>query len=75
MIGAKTLDDLGWPSLVEHWAKRCATSRGAAAVRALQLFATAVEARERAAEIAEARRLASLHAPLPLGNIADIASA
>mgnify|MGYP000211825860 CR=1 FL=1 len=34
MIAQRTLDDLGWPAFVDHWAKRCATTRGAAAVRA-----------------------------------------
>ncbi len=72
---AKTLEDLGWPALVDHWAKRCATKRGEAAVRASQLLDTAAAARDRAAEISEARKLASLDARLPLGGIADIAAA
>ena len=54
-----TLEDLGWPVLIEHWAKRCATTRGAAHVRAFQLFVFMHEARERAMEITEARGLAS----------------
>ena len=75
MIGVKTLEDLGWPTLVEHWARRCATARGAAAVRAVALFERPDEARARAAEIAEARDLAARDARLPLGGIADIAAA
>src|SRR5438874_13462042 len=71
----KTLDDLGWPTLVDHWAKRCATKRGEASVRASQLLADIEHARIRAAEITEARRLASLDARLPLGGISDIADA
>jgi DNA mismatch repair protein MutS2 len=67
----KTLEDLGWSTLVDHWAKRCATKRGAAAVGVL-LDDVAV-ARERAAEISEARGLASRGESLPLGGIADIA--
>ncbi|HET9619756.1 MAG TPA: hypothetical protein VFP84_00220, partial [Kofleriaceae bacterium] len=65
----KTLDDLGWPTYVDHWAKRCATARGAAAVRGFALFEDAAAARERAAEISEARGLAARDARLPLGGI------
>jgi DNA mismatch repair protein MutS2 len=71
VIAPKTLEDLGWPTLVDHWAKRCATKRGAAAAGVL-LDDLAI-ARERAAEISEARGLASRGEPLPLGGIADIA--
>jgi DNA mismatch repair protein MutS2 len=75
MIAPKTLDDLGWPTLVDHWARRCATRRGEAHVRAVQLLPSLDQARERAAEIAEARALASRDAALPLGGIADVAAA
>ncbi|HSD88417.1 MAG TPA: hypothetical protein VLB44_12910, partial [Kofleriaceae bacterium] len=74
MIAPKTLEDLGWPTLVDHWAKRCATARGEAAVRANPLFDRMEDARERAAEIKEARDLASRDAAIPLGSISDIAS-
>jgi DNA mismatch repair protein MutS2 len=78
-IAHKTLDDLGWPTYVDHWVKRCATVRGAAAVRAFALFDAASggseAARERAREITEARALASDGARLPLGGIIDVASA
>lgn len=73
MIATRTLDDLGWPTLVDHWAKRCATKRGEEHVRALQLFDDIHAARQRAAEITEARGLASRGESLPLGGIADIA--
>jgi DNA mismatch repair protein MutS2 len=75
MVSAKALDDLGWPTLVDHWAKRCATSRGATAVRTSQLLDTIEAARARAAEITEARGLASRDKRLPLGGISDIAAA
>ncbi|NVB82538.1 MAG: endonuclease MutS2 [Kofleriaceae bacterium] len=75
MLAQKTLDDLGWPTLVDHWAKRCATTRGERVVRAFPLFDSSDAARERAAEIKEARDLASRDAALPLGSISDIASA
>ncbi len=75
MIAAKTLEDLGWPTLVDHWAKRCATKRGEGHVRATQLLADVPTARERASEITEARGLVTRGEPLPLGSISDIASA
>jgi len=75
VIAEKTLQDLGWPTLVDHWAKRCATSRGADVVRAGVLLDAIDDARARAAEITEARGLRSRDAALPLGGIVDIAGA
>jgi len=75
VIGQRTLEDLGWPTLVDHWAKRCATRRGEAAVRGQVLLATVDEARARALEISEARGLASRDLALPLGGIAEISGA
>jgi DNA mismatch repair protein MutS2 len=74
MIARKTLEDLGWPTLVDHWAKRCATTRGQALVRSGQLLDAIDEARERVAEISEARGLFVRDARLPLGGISDIAA-
>ncbi|HEY5926855.1 MAG TPA: Smr/MutS family protein [Kofleriaceae bacterium] len=74
-MAPKTLEDLGWPTLVDHWAKRCATKRGEAVVRANALFDAADAARERTKEISEARDLAAQDAALPLGGISDIADA
>src|SRR5262245_57084965 len=73
-IAPQTLGDLGWPTLVDHWAKRCATSRGEAVVRRSELFATLEAARERTLEISEARALLVRDARLPLGGISDIAA-
>ncbi|HSR99415.1 MAG TPA: Smr/MutS family protein [Kofleriaceae bacterium] len=73
-IAPRTLEDLGWPTYVDHWVKRCATARGQAAVRAFAMFDEIDAARERAREIAEARDLAARDARLPLGGIVDIAS-
>lgn len=75
MIALKTLEDLGWPTLVDHWARRCATTRGAAAVRASQLLSEIADAQVRALEISEARSLASRDLKLPLGGISEIAAA
>jgi DNA mismatch repair protein MutS2 len=74
VIAQKTLDDLGWPTLIDHWAKRCATKRGEAAVRANVLFDSIEAARERAQAISEARDLAARDAALPLGGISEIQS-
>jgi DNA mismatch repair protein MutS2 len=71
----RTLDDLGWPTYVDHWVKRCATARGQAAVRGSAMFDEIDQARDRAREIAEARDLVARDARLPLGGIADIARA
>ncbi|HEV7554207.1 MAG TPA: hypothetical protein VGO00_02065, partial [Kofleriaceae bacterium] len=74
-ISPKTLEDLGWPTLVDHWARRCATRRGEARVRAGGFFELAEQARERVAEVDEARRLAARAVALPLGGIADVLEA
>ena len=71
VIGDKTLQDLGWPTLVEHWTKRCATKRGEAHVRSFPLFSAVEDARARAAEISEARHLASRDAALPQPHQGD----
>jgi DNA mismatch repair protein MutS2 len=73
-IAPRTLDDLGWPELVRHWTARAATARGAAAIARHGFFAEAAQARVRAAEISEARLLASTDQALPLGGIEDIAA-
>jgi DNA mismatch repair protein MutS2 len=75
MIARKTLEDLGWPTLVDHWAKRCATKRGEAVVRGNLQFDSIEAARERTNEISEARELSARDAALPLGSISDIADA
>lgn len=72
VIPTRTLEDLGWPTLVDHWAKRCATKRGELHVRALQLFDDIHAARARTIEITEARLLATRDLALPLGGISDI---
>ncbi|MCX5743478.1 MAG: Smr/MutS family protein [Proteobacteria bacterium] len=68
----RTLEDLGWPTLVEHWVKRCATFRGAAHVRREALLDDLEAARARVAQISEARDLAARDARLPLGGISEI---
>src|SRR5262249_29427631 len=65
----------GWPQLVEHWGRRAATTRGAAAIRSSRFFDDALGARGRVAEVAEARALAAVDAALPLGGIEEVAPA
>jgi DNA mismatch repair protein MutS2 len=69
---AKTLDDLGWPQLLDHLAGRCHTARGATAARALEPCADVAGARRRIADIAEARLLRELEEPMPFAGIHDI---
>ncbi len=75
IVSEKALTDLGWPTLLEHWAARCATARGAAAVRHHAWFALASEAEQRSKEISEARSLMARDANLPLGNIFEVREA
>ncbi len=74
-IPSKTLDDLGWSQLVHFLSRRAHTARGEAAAQSLAFFDEPEEAEERIAEIAEARLLTELEAPLPFGGIQDIAVA
>jgi DNA mismatch repair protein MutS2 len=67
--------DLGWPALLDHWAQRCATRRGELAVRSAPLFDDAALARERAAEVTEARTLLSAANPVPVAGIESISDA
>ena len=71
-IPTKTLDDLGWSQLVHFLCRRTHTARGEAVAESLAFFDDPEEAEERIAEIAEARLLANLEAPLPFGGIRDI---
>jgi len=70
----KTLESLGWASLLEYLAARTHTSRGAERARALELLDDIEAARRRSAEIAEARLLRELDEPLPFGGVHDIAA-
>lgn len=72
---AKAMADLGWPTLIDHWANRCATRRGELAVRAAALLDDPALARERAAEISEARRLLGADAALPVAGIEPVSDA
>lgn len=69
---AKAMADLGWSQLVEGLAARCHTDRGAAVARALVPEATAAPARERIAQVSEARLLHQLGGPPPFGGISDV---
>ncbi len=71
-IGDKTRTDLAWSRLCDELASRCHTERGTAAARALPFQPDAASARERIAEIAEARLLWQLGAPLPFGGVRDV---
>ena len=70
-ISEKTVSDLGWPLLVEHLARRTHTARGEARAQAID-FCERDVAEARIAEIAEARELIALEAPMPFGGIRDV---
>ncbi len=72
MESEKTLLDLGWPIIVEAWAERCRTSRGADAVREQDPCASQEAASKRATEIKEARRLEDRAQPMSFGGIVDV---
>ncbi|ACY18188.1 endonuclease MutS2 [Haliangium ochraceum] len=72
---SKTLEDLGWDKLIAHLVRRTHTARGAAATEALPFFDQPDQAAGRMAEIAEARQLSALEAPLPFGGIRDTVTA
>ena len=75
VIATRTLEDLGWPVLVDHWARRCVTERGIARVRAGVWFSSIADARGRASEVSEARALAALDLAVPLDGIANVDAA
>ena len=68
-----TLAQLGWDQVLADLAGRCRTGPGAARAARLEFLPDAGAARERMAEIAEARQLAAAGAPLPMGGIGDLA--
>jgi dsDNA-specific endonuclease/ATPase MutS2 len=68
----KAMADLGWRQLVEGLAARCHTDRGAAVARALVPEPSAGPARERIAQVSEARLLHQLGGPPPFGGITDV---
>ncbi len=72
MESEKARLDLGWPQIVEAWAQRCSTQRGATAVRNLQPCRSQEEAEERASEISEARQMENRAQPMSFGGISDV---
>lgn len=74
-IAQSTLEDLGWDKLLGHLARRAHTARGEAACASLAFFDQPEAARARIAEIAEARHLTQLEAPMPFGGVRDVATA
>jgi DNA mismatch repair protein MutS2 len=67
-----TLAQLGWDQILADLGRRCRTSAGAALAAGLDFLPDPNLARERMAEIGEARDLASRGAGLPLGGITDV---
>ena len=72
MEAAKTLEDLGWPKIMQAWASRCRTERGSAAAAASTPLSGVQAARTRVREISEARSMEDKGQPLSFGGIADV---
>ncbi|MCP4449588.1 MAG: endonuclease MutS2 [Myxococcales bacterium] len=72
MEADKTLADLGWPQIMEAWAYRCRTERGAAAALASTPLSGVAAARKRVSETAEARMMEDKAQPMSFGGIADV---
>jgi DNA mismatch repair protein MutS2 len=74
-LAPKTLADLGWPSLQAELARRSHTAAGGRLCGALMPLGTAADARDRIAEVAEARLLRQVEEPLVFGGIEDVSQA
>ncbi len=74
-ISDKTLADLGWPRLVNELAERTHTTRGRHAAQTLPWWPSLDAARERMAEITEARAMARVDRPMSFGGIQDVREA
>ena len=71
-IPDKTLADLSWSRLIEYLCRRTHTARGEAEARELAFFDDAESAEARMVQIAEARNLTALDAPMQFGGIKDV---
>jgi DNA mismatch repair protein MutS2 len=72
MIPVRTLEDLGWPSLLAALAARARTERGRVAAEQLAFFEDPEHARARMAEIREALELGRIDATMRFGGITDV---
>jgi DNA mismatch repair protein MutS2 len=70
---ARTLEELGWPELLEALAARCRLPAGRARALSLPFLPDAPSAREGLARVGEARRLSEAAWSLPIGGVGDVA--
>lgn len=77
MSGAldRTLEELGWPVVLEALAARCRTPGGKRRALALPFLDGPDEARSALARVAEARSLSEARTALPLSGAGDVAEA
>jgi DNA mismatch repair protein MutS2 len=67
----RTLEELGWPRILEAVASRCRTPGGRALAAALPFLEGPAEVREALARLAEARTLSESQTSLPIGSTGD----
>ncbi len=70
----RTLEELGWPRILEAVAGRCRTAGGKARAAALPFLDSPAEVREALARLAEARALAESRTSLPIAAPGDPAA-
>ncbi|HSM92926.1 MAG TPA: Smr/MutS family protein [Anaeromyxobacteraceae bacterium] len=73
MTHTRTLEELGWPEILEALAQRCRLPAGRARAHALPFLPDAAAAREALARVDEARRLSEAAWSMPLGGVGDVA--
>jgi DNA mismatch repair protein MutS2 len=72
MTHARTLEELGWPEILEALAQRCRLPAGRARAAALPFQPDAAAAREALERVDEARRLSEAAWSMPLGGVGDV---
>src|SRR5512133_2354186 len=72
MTHARTLEELGWPEILEALAQRCRLPAGRARAAALPFQRDAAAAREALERVDEARRLSEAAWSMPLGGVGDV---
>src|SRR5512143_2619481 len=68
----RTLEELGWPEILNALAERCRLPAGRARAHALPFQPDAAAVREALARVGEARALSEAAWSLPLGGVGDV---
>ena len=72
MTHERTLEELGWPEILNALAERCRLPAGRARARSLPFQPDAAAAREGLLRVGEARSLSEAAWSLPLGGVGDV---